>query len=579
MRAYLQTVLIAICLIFSMTRADQVSITDELTKGGISLHITNAFLKTIKTQVIDAFIQSIKPQDWSTTGTYNLGLFKFTYNVTDLNMYQWDMDYVKSKIEFRADEPHLHLEFINYTMYMDFNYSLYADPKFYLDEGPAQVSFRFDNISIGLNIIIVDGVFQLQTNAVDAVYVDGNTYFMGQGDISYAMNAASFFLKSQLKEHTTDTVRGMVNQIVPIINGQLMAMGCNYNASGLLISWCAMENPKFGDDAASLIFRGEVRYDNNTPIPFEDKNQIPYRFEDGKDIQISVSDYFLNTTIYSAFYLGMLDYELTQISENQTLTAGSLKYIFSDILKYMNAEQPIAMRVVANKELIPYLEIVDGVTSAYALADISFSEVNGKERDEFLKITSRVNLTIDFEIQTPFTVMTDIKQFKFKASELALDKYQLTNIDDLNSIVGAISGFVRNFLNRELSGYHNHVFDLGIFKMDIGDTQLFERERYIWFDSRPQFYHKSTSEIEEMKARPQRPFESKPLTHEDQVNAIASILKLTPLYDSIQQMKNHENIYKNLAFANPGFAPNMGGVYEHVSQMPKERTPEHEETM
>lgn len=289
-----------------------------------------------------------------------------------------------------------------------------------------------------------------------------------------------------------------------------------------------------------------------------------------------MSDYFLNTTVYSAFNLGLLDVEITEISEGVLITAEVFKLIFPEIVKVMDPTQPIVVRVVANKALIPYFQIVDGVSMAKAMVDISFATpaTAAKPKEVFLEMTSNLNVTVDLEIQSPFKLMTNIKQLKLKAQKLNIDKYGLTNLEDMNSIIGTISGFIRNYLNRILTGYRYQAIDLGIITMDVNNTVLYEKNRYIYLDSQPQFHQ--DFDINTIRG-PIEWMEQKPVTYQDQVDALANVLKLTPLFQSLQDLKKHENMYKNLAFI--GGLPHGYNHDEKEESLPKERGEEYSEIM
>ena len=136
MKFYTHLAILTLLLAFTFSspiKDDEV--TDNLVDGGISLHITNDFLSTIKNQVIDTLIEIFQPDHVSMTDTFNAGLFNFTYNVTDLTVHAFKMNYKDSKIQFRKDSPNIHVEFIDLVMYLTSNYSMYAKPQFYLDEG------------------------------------------------------------------------------------------------------------------------------------------------------------------------------------------------------------------------------------------------------------------------------------------------------------------------------------------------------------------------------------------------------------------------------------------------------------
>ena len=197
------------------------------------------------------------------------------------------MDYAKSTIEFRPEEPHIFIQFIDYTMDLKFNYSIKAEPEFYRDEGPGQVQFAYQNITLGLDLYRnPEGIFQLKTSDIKANFTNGATFFGGEGDLSYMLNVGSQLLTSQMNQSASATIEQMVNQALPLINGQLAAGGCISNSSGLLLDFCAMSDPKFNDDSMSLIMKGEVRF-SNASIPFQDQRLIPYVHDlTERDVQV-----------------------------------------------------------------------------------------------------------------------------------------------------------------------------------------------------------------------------------------------------------------------------------------------------
>lgn len=481
------------------------------------------------------------------TDVLDAQVFKFGYDLRGLTLKEFSMDYNKSVVRFNKEKPNIVFEFIDFNFDLEFNYSLVADPKFYVDEGPGEIKFAFKNVTVGYGIIQVDGVFQLEVQEVTADFNTLDYNFGGQGDISFLLQKASALVKGFMEQDASATIANILNNAIPLLNGQLMAAGCKTTMSNLTIDWCAMENPRFFEDSVSLIFKGEVRY-NDEPIPFSDKNKIPYIIDpSGKAVQLSVADYFLNTTLYSAYNLDLLGVDIRSLSANESadpLMAETFKYFFSGILDHMPKDRKISIQVNATGPTVPHVVIEKGETFVSMDATLDFAEINEQgNRDTFIQVKSTVFMEVDLQIENKFKLATDIKKLKIKGQSIDIDKYDLTNLEDFNSIIGSISGFIRNYLNDQYSGYFVQELDFGFVKIDLNDTRLMERERYIYFDSSPKFHAKIKNDL---KSKVHRVYPKERVTYQEKVEAMAELLKFTPLYKSLEDIKKNEQLLNGI---------------------------------
>jgi hypothetical protein len=505
-------------------------------------------LETIKNELIDEFFINFRPQNMTFSGTKNLQLFNISYEVSNFTMSEFGMDYDNSQIYYQADKPNIVMNFTDLVTTLDMNFNITAEPRFYEDIGTGKFSFEFSKMLIGLGISTVDGAINFELQSIDAVYKGGDTSFNGTGDLSFALDKATSLIDAQMSSNANTTIATFVNLILPTINGALSSAGCQANVtSSILINMCVDAPPKFTDDDVIILFRGESSLANET-FPWPEQRQIPYVIDPvATDLQVYISDYTLNSTIWAAYESDLLDFDIRYLNETtQTpITAETIRILFPSITTYMDATTPLSIRAKAVDNPIPNLTIQDGETVVIARAEISFATIDANGgRQIFLEIVSNVTLEVDFEIQAPFKFITDIKKMRIRAEELSLDTYDLTNIADLNSIVGTVSGLARNYINRILSGYTMKEFDLGPIRIDVQQTTLIEKDRYIYGDMSPHFIHNTekfifdTSKVERV---------SKPApTYEDKVNAMANLLKLTPLYSSIQEYKKNIDMYQNL---------------------------------
>jgi hypothetical protein len=267
----------------------------------------------------------------------------------------------------------------------------------------------------------------------------------------------------------------------------------------------------------------------------------------------------------------MIHYDIRSLSGNETsdpLTASTFKILFPSITKYMPADRKISILLTSVKDAIPYLELKNNQTEIRMVATINFAELDDQgNRLEFITFKSNITVQAAVTIENPFKVNVDIKQLKIKATELTLDKYSLTNLPDLNSLIGVLSGVIRNYLNIQYTGYKAQWIDLGMVQVDFNNTKLSEQDHNFFLESTPEFKKKVGFEINNM---PMPKFENKPMTYQDKVDAVAALLKLTPIYQSLLDFKKNEDVLKNIN----NLAPFGGGNFyreEEKNDLPKER--------
>lgn len=531
-------------------------------------------MDSIKNDLISVFIESFRPNNSTFSGSQNLGLFNLTYDLTGVTVNTIQFDTSKSKIKFQENKPNIVTELIDLQMDAVFNFSIKAQPEFYIDEGNARISYYFNRTTVGLGLINLDGVYQLTVEDVTAEYRGSNTFFNGTGDLSYVLNSATQLLDGVMRQNINQTVAQVVSFLVPAINSQIASLGTSMNIplTNLTVNYKAMNSPIFTNSSVTLVLNGETTAKDKT-IPFQDMRKINYNIDDkgAKTLQFALGDYLLNSTLYSAYMEKMIHYDIRSLSGNETsdpLTASTFKMLFPDITKYMPADRKISIKLTAVEDFIPYLELKNNQTEVKMVATIDFAELDDAgNRLEFISFRSNMTIQAAVTIQTPFQVKVDIRQMKIKATELTLDKYNLTNLPDLNSLIGILSGVIRNYLNIEFSGYKPQWIDLGLVQVDFNNTKLSEFDHYFFLESAPEFKKRVGFEIHKS---PMPVFENKPVTYQDKVDAVAALLKLTPLYKSLKDFKKNQDVLKNInnlaAFAGPHyFAENES------DSLPKER--------
>ena len=444
-----------------------------------------------------------------------------------MNTIQFDSQ--NSVIKFQQDMPNIVTELVDLQMDLVFNFSIKAQPEFYLDEGEGRLSFWFNKTNVGLGMINNKGIYQFTVGDVSAVYCGSNSYFHGTGDLSFVLNQAAQLLNGFMSQNVNQTVSQMVGFLISTMNSQIAALGTSQKIPGtnMTLDYKGMTSPIFTNNSLTLVMNGETTAKNET-IPFQDKRKIDYSIDDkGRTLQVSLGDYLFNSTLYSAYKEKMIKADIRSLSGNETsdpLTASTFKILFPNITNCMPADRKISILITAVDDFTPYLELKNNETDVKMVANISFAELDDQgNRSDFILFKSNITIQAAVTIENPFKVKVDIRQLKIKATDLTLDKYSLTNIKDLNSLIGTLSGVVRNYLNIQYSGYKAQWIDLGVVKVDFNNTKLSELDHYFYLESTPEFKRMPGFEIQN---KPMPKFENKELTYQEKSWCSSFIIKI-----------------------------------------------------
>ena len=296
----------------------------------------------------------------------------------------------------------------------------------------------------------------------------------------------------------------------------------------------------------TLVFKGEIIHPNDT-IPFESKRKINYNLNNTEgDVQLYIGEYLYNSAFYSACILNITKYYITSFTndEKNPITASSLRFLFPLITKYIDPDARIAIIISANDWNSSFVNVKESLTEVNFNGTLSFAKIPSEtDYIDFIVAKASFHLQSVTEIKNPFEINLDIKQLKIKAQEISLDTYDLTDLGDFNSLIGVLSGFIRNYLNTLYSGYKPQWLDLKFIRIDYNHTQLTELNHYYYLESTPIFTKKKSESQGWDFDRP-----NKPLTYHERVKSFASFIKLTPMYQSLLELRENQHLLRGFSY-------------------------------
>jgi hypothetical protein len=254
---------------------------------------------------------------------------------------------------------------------------------------------------------------------------------------------------------------------------------------GMEIDYSAVGEPLMSNEGMVLTFFGQVSPLNLTdPKPIIPSIPSAIDMAEG-EIQIFLSDYILNSTIYSAFMTNQTSQTIKGIDVSLLL------YIFPGFKKYDGDTVDIDVRIIG-QELgygLPTLEIINGDTIVTAMSRVTIS-VNDKEAGNVVLVIldALITGTMDFAITTGCILDPDLITLKLHVSEIITDKTKSLDKDDLNSIIGTATGVIKHEVNRWIKNQTlPNYFEYNGLSIDFTDTTLKEEHHYLVMQTTPKF--------------------------------------------------------------------------------------------
>lgn len=435
------------------------------------------------------FIDSIE------TGTFedfeyvkDLSVFKVLLSMTNMTLHNFKMDVDTSFLKLNDTAPYLQLFISNFSMVFTFDFDFRTQPDFILDKGKGYINIEPTSLYLGYDIKSERGrpFFQTQTAIMNST--DITIVMNGTADFSRVIFQLATYLKAFVRDKINDYLVQIVDATVtPVINSSIASVyNITYNfRDDIIANFTSTVNPAFTENDMTLFFKGEVRPIDEKILPFRDQLQVPSAVNpNGRQLQIVISDYLFNSTIYSLYRRNYLEIDTKTFNGTSTpVPASFLFYIFPTLSSKLRPEDPIWFRAVAkDTHYLPYIEIVDGVTSAFIDFDIEMRSDN----EVLLLMSSNVKLNVNVYIVQGFKLTVDVQLLKIQLREIKTNNID-PNLDerDISSFIGLISGFARNYVNQ-------FVRNLEI-KLPIGDNislrdvKLEGRNHYIYADVSPEF--------------------------------------------------------------------------------------------
>ena len=217
----------------------------------------------------------------------------------------WNLDFKQSFFEYSDTSPHITMRLANFSCNFVGDFDLHTEPAFYTDKGNITIHVYPMTIDLGFTIIEKDGIFELQPSKSDIIYTDMDISFNGTADISFALSAVFKYLKETIKQDASKYLNTILGGgIFPLINNALedSKQEVEVIKGQIKTNLKATEQPIFSNTSLTLLMKGLSNPVGKNEYPLKPEAVIPSKVDEmAGDIQIFITDYVLNSTLYSAY--------------------------------------------------------------------------------------------------------------------------------------------------------------------------------------------------------------------------------------------------------------------------------------
>lgn len=102
------------------------------------------------------------------------------------------------------------------------------------------------------------------------------------------------------------------------------------------------------------------------------------------------------------------------------------------------------------------------------------------------------------------------------------------NVQDLNVIIGTVTGFIRNYVNLKIEGMKLLGPEFDDIRIDLNKTAVAEKHHYVQFTTSPDFVVNSVKSVYKGAV-----WDTAPCTEEEKIQRLAELFKFTPIYSAL----------------------------------------------
>lgn len=463
----------------------------EYAQAGIITALGAQFFDDYQTIFLDKFIQIVETSDLPTTSNVfridQLGM-DVNFTVTKFVLKNASLDEDGTMFKMQQDKPSLTAQLKDISFEFDFYYNLTTDPELLQDIGVGNIII--DKLSVSAsgspkkvhNEEKEKNDYEIEMNDI-AFSVKNFTCGIDGGDLATLVNSFSDILAAYIKDFLLIKFnKSMISALEESINQYIVKIDTNkkFDDYNLVIDYSLVdEGVHVSDKFISITFDGSVHTIGQALPPQQRAySTLPYFKPDGKDFQIFISQYTMESILVSVVENQWLTY-------NSSMDSDKVSIIIPDFEDTFGEQDQVKVQLHTNKNYPPSISIDETKCEFKIECDAHFKNPFDDSIDSMIM---RLELTaqVSFDVDEDFTLVGSADDVDLKVVEIEPYFRTRTNKDNINDRIGMLKIFAIGLINSQLMKGMSIPIPQNITKYIKNPTvQTFSN--YIFIDTEPDF--------------------------------------------------------------------------------------------
>eukprot|EP00347_Sterkiella_histriomuscorum_P020957 403335808 len=377
-----------------------------------------------------------------------MSVFKMNTTFSNVKLNYSTFNANKSVIQFHEKQPNLEIRLKEVGLCANFNYSVISDPDLVDDTGYGTLLIEDLNLTLQVSLYESNNFFGVKLNEI-AIEIDDFDLNLEQGDLAYPIDYYSKILKESVRHNFFGVITNETTQsIEDYINEQLLLFPREFvfDNFGLAFNQSLVHNGvMFKDRYVSFLLDGTMQSINKNNLT-KNFSEMPIHNPESEDIQIFLSEYFINQLLQSAIDQELFQYTLAnQTSDNIDAIVSEFEQSFGDhknvsifIQGARNSSLHTSKIQITPKETVIDFGIEINIQNPY------------DNTQNVAQIIAKMTCNMIFSIDENLIVQGDVDQLKLDVIELRTYYVTKTQAKDINSRLAILSPLLSSYVNKQL---------------------------------------------------------------------------------------------------------------------------------
>ncbi|CDW78196.1 phospholipid transfer protein [Stylonychia lemnae] len=449
-------------------------------RAGMTTTFTSKFFEEYRTWVMDLFEE--KMQDFELADSkkqFNAGIGKVFIDLSNQKLISFDIDSDKSSIAINDKQPYLVFKLEGIDLSFQTNFTLNSKPDWLSDSGLGKIDIKDLSIQLHLIPFAKDGKIQVDFSDSIVNITDYNAKFDGSTDFTKIFNIIlknfKTFFKNEvgnvLSMKIAKTFEQRLNELL-FSNPSIFTVMENQ----VYLNYTLIGEPVFNKDYMTVSFDGTFMHEPTGDHQSVELQEIPSYYDQGKEIQIYISEQSLNSILQTLHQMGSLKLDQGEImSQIVEMILNNFAVVFGKTSK--------ARMIMEADESKPSLRITKDKTFIETDVRLHIKNPYNDQYDACI-IYSKLEVELKLEVLSGFNLTGKVLNVTFTVHNMKAFFETKSTVEDIQDQIQVFVAPIQNSMNQKLKkGIKLPMPKL--IQSDLSDSDLIQFDHFIMIQADP----------------------------------------------------------------------------------------------